>query len=296
MSGPRVGDCPIVPPDNVSPPDSGALIKPLKRLLRPLVRLAVLSGITFPVLAELLRGLFVEVALNDVLKDPGAKTDSRISLLTGIYRKEIHRLRQEESLEEGVPEVVTTGSQIIGRWLGSPAYTDKAGRPRDLPRQRPAGGGISFETLVESVTTDIRPRAVLDDFISHRLVTLEAGGFVRLNGAAFIPAQGRAEQLYFFARNLHDHAAAAVANIITRSGPVFLDSSVHYDRLDTETATRLEAFAQEAGQRVLLEVNRVALDMTEPEQEAARGRALRRVNFGIYLYSCDDTPAGENNT
>ncbi len=290
---------PIVPPDNVVPPDSGALIKPLKRLLRPLVRLALMSGITFPVLADLLRSLFVDVALNDMLQDPAAKTDSRISLLTGIYRKEIHRLRQEESFEESVPEVVTTGSQVIGRWLGSPAYTNKAGRPRDLPRQRPAGGGISFETLVESVTTDIRPRAVLDDFVSHGLVTLESGGLVRLNRAAFIPAQGRAEQLYFFARNLHDHAAAGVANIITRDGRVFLDSSVHYDQLDTQTAARLEALALEVGTRVLLEINRAALDMTGSEQtgaaqEPVAGQQLRRVNFGVYLYSCDDKPAGED--
>jgi hypothetical protein len=277
------------------PPDSGALVRPLKRLLRPLVRLAILSGITFPVLAELLRGLFVEVALNDVLQDPAAKTDSRVSLLTGVYRKEIHRLRQEEDLEEGVPEIITTGSQVIGRWLGSKAYTDKSGRPRDLLRQRPPGGGASFEALVESVTTDIRPRAVLDDFLAQGLVSLTPEGKVQLNRAAFIPAQGRAEQLYFFARNLHDHAAAAVANIITKGGPVFLESSVHYDRLDEQSAAHLAALAQEAGRRVLLEVNRAALDLTGPGPgpEPQPGQMLQRVNFGLYLYTGDDKPGGE---
>lgn len=259
------------------------------------MRLAILSGVTFPVLSELLRGLFVEVALNDVLRDQEVKTDSRISLLTGVYRKEIHRLRQEEDLEEGVPEIVTIGSQVIGRWLGSKAYTAKSGQPRDLLRQRPAGGGASFESLVESVTTDIRARAVLDDFLAQGLVSLTPEGKVRLNQAAFIPAQGRSEQLYFFARNLHDHAAAAVANIITKSGPVFLESSVHYDRLDAQSAARLTALAQEAGRRVLLEVNRAALDMTGPEPgpEPPPGETLQRVNFGLYLYTGDDKPGGE---
>ncbi len=119
------------------PPPPQALLKPLARLLRPLVRLMIRSGVTFPVVAELLRGLYVDVATRDLLADPKAQTDSRISLLTGVHRKEIRRLRTEAPAPEGVPEVVTLASQIIARWLAAPPYADAGGRPR--PCRAPPG-------------------------------------------------------------------------------------------------------------------------------------------------------------
>jgi Family of unknown function (DUF6502) len=278
-----------VPEKSLVPPAPQMLLKPLRRLLRPLVRLAIQSGVTFPVLADLLRGLFVEVAVRDVLSEPAARTDSRISLLTGVHRKEIRRLRLELPDDDQVPEVVTLSGQIIGRWLGAAAYTDAAGLPRVLARGRAAAEPHSFEALVESVTTDIRPRAVLDDFVAQGLVTLEEGDRVRLNQAAFVPRQGRAEQLFFFARNLHDHIAAAAANVVATEGSEFIDSSVHYDRLTPVIAARLMALAQSTAEQALLQVNRAALGMVEREvAEAAVAGPTRRVNFGIYTYIEDD--------
>lgn len=274
------------------PPAPQALVRPLKRLLRPVVRLAIFSGITFPILSDILRGLFVDVALNDIL-EPDARTDSRVSLLTGVYRKEIKRLRQEAEADTlAEPEIVTIGSQVVARWLGDPAYADESGRPKALPRLRLPGGGASFESLVESVTTDIRPRAVLDDFLAQGIVSLGADEAVNLVRNAFIPSQGQAEQLFYFARNLHDHAAAAVANVITKGGPVFLESSVHYDQLSPDDAARLAALARDTAEQALLGVNRAAQELPGDAAGKTPAAAMRRVNFGIYIYSCDeDAPA-----
>ena len=70
-----------------------SLHAPLARLLRPLVRLCIRSGMTFPALAQLLRELFVNVAEHDFALEGKEQTDSRVSLLTGIHRKEVARLR-----------------------------------------------------------------------------------------------------------------------------------------------------------------------------------------------------------
>jgi hypothetical protein len=207
-----------------------------------------------------------------------------------VHRKEIRRLRLAAPAPDSIPDVVTVSSQIIGTWLGNPVFCDAAGLPLALARAATEPGGPSFEALVESVTTDIRPRAVLDDFLAQGLVTLAEDETVRLNQAAFIPSPGSAEQIFFFARNLHDHIAAAAANVLARQTPPYLDSSVHYDRLDPETAARLLAIAQASAQRALLEVNRqaVALVSTTPAKDAAPAAA--RLNFGIYIYTDDESP------
>ena len=81
------------PPSLTLQPDM--LLRPVRRLLRPLVRLLIKRGVTFPALADVLRSLYVEVAAHELLTEPRARTDSRISLLTGVHRKEIRRWRSE---------------------------------------------------------------------------------------------------------------------------------------------------------------------------------------------------------
>lgn len=278
------------------PPAPGLLLKPIERLLRPLVRLAIRCGITFPVFADLLRGLYVDVALSDVLTDPKTRTDSRVSLATGVHRKEIRRLRAGATAPEATPAVVTISSQIIARWLGTPPYVDDDGHPRPLPRTGIAPGEASFEGLVTSVTRDVRPRTVLDDWIGQGLVTLDADGRVHLSIRAYVPRPGGQEQLFYFARNLHDHIAAAAANV-TAAGPApFLDRAAHYDRLRPETAAAIEAMARQAAQDLLVRINRSALALAEADDAAGPapdGEPLRRVNLGLYIYGEDDRDGGE---
>jgi len=267
-----------------SPPPA-ALLKAARRLLRPLVRLMMQRGITYPILADLLRALFVEVAAQDVLVGRRAQTDSRISLLTGVHRKEIRRLRELPPDAEDVPEIVTISSQIIALWLGSPAYLDADGRPKPLPRVAKDETIETFDDLISSVTRDVRPRAVLDDWLTQGIVQLDADDYVHLNTEAFIPRTGGEEQIFYFSRNLHDHVAAAVANISTGTAPPFLDRSVHYDGLSEAAAKDLEAFARQAAVHALLEVNRHALTLVEQGTEA---QGPRRVNLGVYVFAAEE--------
>ena len=197
-------------------------------------------------------------------------------------------------MDEDVPEVVTRGSRIIARWLGTAAYLDERGKPLALPRSRDAAdAGASFEALVESVTKDVRPRAVLDEWLAQDIVSLEADDRVRLNAAALVPRPGGTEQLFYFARNLHDHLAAASANVLAAGRAPFLDRSVHYDQLSPEVAAGMEAAAREGAQALLMDINRKALALLEAEERAGAdpadaGGRLRRVNLGVYLYAEDE--------
>ena len=112
---------------------------------------------------------------------------------------------------------------------------------------------------------------------------------VVLNEAAFVPQPGQEAQLFYFGRNLHDHIAAACANITAVGTAPFLDRSVHYDRLPTDVADRLVAISRDAAQKMLIEINRAALRMADGA--AADIGPSKRVNLGVYLYLDDDEPA-----
>ncbi len=266
--------------------DPAALLGALTRVLRPLVRLLIRGGVTFPMLSDLLRTLYVEVAHRDLL-EPAARTDSRISLLTGVHRKEIRRLRLLPATDVPAPPAVLGRQRIVARWLGTPEYAGVDGRPAPLPRA--AADGPSFEALVRSVTTDVRPRAVLEDWLDQGLVRLDDQDRVCLEVDVFLPREDRDGQLFFFARNLHDHVAAAGANLLAAGPAPFLDRSVHYNRLPPDAAARLAEAGRAAAQALLLDMNRQAL--AEVAAAPLDGEPTRRVNLGLYLFVEDDEAA-----
>ncbi len=238
--------------------------------------------------ADLLRDLYVDVALHDVLTDDRARTDSRVSLLTGVHRKEIRRQRETPPQPDQGSEVITLSSQIIARWLGASPWAGEAGVPLPLPRAA-AAGEPSFDGLVAAVTKDLRPRAVLDEWISQDLVRIDPQDRVVLNVDAFVPRPGRDEQMFYFGRNLHDHIAAAAANVSAVGKAPFLDRSVHYDALPVAAAEQLQAMGRTAAVQMLLEINRRAMELAEAPNDT--GGPTRRVNLGVYLFSEDDLPA-----
>jgi hypothetical protein len=258
-----------------------ALLRALRQLLRPLVRLMLAHQITYTYLAGLLKEIFVDVAERDFPLERKAQTDSRVSLLTGIHRKDVRRLRGQAAEDARAPATLSLGSQIVARWTSRPEYLDEEGQPRPLPRQSPEGGGESFEGLVESVSRDIRPRAVLDEWLRLGVAHLDGSGRVALDRAAFVPSRGFDEKAFYFGRNLRDHIAAGAHNLLA-GDPPFVDRSVYYDGLSSDSVQELEELSEQKGMEALQAVNRRAMEL----QERDRGSrdAVRRVNFGIYVF------------
>lgn len=254
----------------------------LARVLRPLVRLALARGVTFAVLAELLKRVMVEVAERDFRLDGKAQTDSRISLLTGVHRKDVRRLRAPETrVGASAPEAGSFGAQVIARWLSTAPFATRAGKPKPLARLASAGGERSFEALVAGLSTDIRPRAVLDEWLRSGLVHLDDAERVVLDAEAFVPEPDSEAKAFYLAHNLHDHAAAAVHNVLGGK-PAMLERSVYYEGLDAEDVAALGKRAEADGMDLLKALNRQA---AEAERAAARTtQAKHRFTFGIYFY------------
>jgi hypothetical protein len=267
-------------------PGAEQLRTPLGRLLRPLIHLCIRSGVTFPALVQLLRQLYVNVAEHEFALADKEQTDSRVSLLTGIHRKEVSRLRGAGAPVNAVNVAVSRTSAIVARWLAAPEFTDASGRPLPLPRTSRVGEP-SFESLVASVTRDVRPRAVLDEWLDRKLVANDAQDRVVLAEAAFIPRGDDDRKFYYFGRNLHDHFAAAVANILSAEPP-FIERAVHYDGLSPALARRLADRAREIALEALQTANREAHAALEGD---AGGES--RWNFGVYVYREDGAPAHE---
>jgi hypothetical protein len=270
--------------DPVQPP--AALVSALHRVLRPLVRLMVARGVTYPYLAEMLKGLFVEVAERDFGIEGKPTTDSRVSLLSGVHRKDVSRLRSQTVKSEWpASPVVNLSSQVFARWLGDPGWRNRRGRPLPLPRLASEGGDRSFESLVAGISSDIRPRVLLDEWLRRGLVTLDEQDRVCLQPQAFTAGRGDEDKLHYFARQLHDHAAAASHNL--QGGVPFLDRSLHADGLSAESVAELHELARDQGMQLLVSLNEAAQAAEARDQALPEGAPRRRFTLGVYFYESD---------
>lgn len=266
-------------------PGATALALAVRRLLRPLVRLLIERQVTFPALTTWLRSLYVEVAEHELAIQGRRQTDSRISLLTGIHRKDIKRLRRALADDRFPSPVVALGALLVSRWVGDPDYLDANGEARALPRLAGDGDEVSFESLVLSVNRDIPPRSVLDEWIRLGVAEIDEDDRVRLCAASFVPERGLDEKIHFFGRNARDHLAAGVHNILGEGEP-FLDRSVYYDDLTPESAAELAGLARQKGAEAIRDVNQLALRLQEQDREVEG--STHRMTFGSYFFSVDE--------
>lgn len=261
------------------------------RILRPLVRLLIGTGVTYPAAAEWLRELYVQVAAAE-FRLPGKRiTDSRVSLLTGVQRRDVKAIRSRapEAEADTTPGREGAGHlpRVLARWQTQPAYLGANGKPRPLPRF-PGSGGPSFEDLVADVSQDIHPRTVLDELLRLGMVVPDPGdaGLVRLQAEAFLPSGDRSALLGYLGANLGDHAEAAAANVLAApsAGP-FFERAVHYNQLTPESVADLKTLAAKLQMSALETLNARALALQTRDRDAPGTSG--RFRCGAFVYHED---------
>jgi len=129
------------------------------RILRALVRIMMRYGMPYEGFADLAKRVYVEVAQKD-FAIPGRKQSvSRISTLTGIYRREVSRILELPEIDDSeITARHNRAARVIGGWLQDPEYTDNGGQALALDTN---GDKPSFNHLVRKYSGDIPARAIL---------------------------------------------------------------------------------------------------------------------------------------
>lgn len=265
-----------------------ALTRAVKQLLRPLVGLLLDNGLTYSWLTKVLKMIYVDVAESEFGLEQKPQTDSRISLLTGVHRKDVRKLRSEDKENFDPPASIFIGAQLVAIWTTNERFLDTSGRPAPLPRLSSNvenADASSFENLVTLVSKDIRPRAILDEWLRLGAVSLDQDDRVCLEIDAFIPAKGFDEKAFYLGKNVHDHMAAARSNVQSTEPP-FLERSVYYDQLSEASIAELADLSEKEGMALLKKLNKRALQLQK--QDIKSKNTGKRMNFGLYYFSDKD--------
>ncbi len=306
----------------MSTPQTATVLAQVLRLLRPVVRLLVHHGVTYPALAAALKRVFIDEAQRELQRRGMATTDSAVTLLCGVHRRDVRTLTREAQAETeasanaNTANTTTAGAkagekgakgpggaannlavgaatppappapppslaaEVVGLWMTEQRYLDAEGHPRALPRGATQAG--SFDALVHRVSKDIRPRAMLDELLRLGVAAEREDG-VRLLAEGFAPRQGFEDLAALFAGNLHDHAAAAVANL--RGEANFLEQAVFVDEIGEDSVRELAQVSASAWKQAMRQVMAKAHQRFDADQARPAAERRQRARFGVYFYS-----------
>ena len=257
-------------------------------LLKPLVALLLRHGVAYPAFAVALKKVFVEAAQDQLSAQGATLTDSAISLRSGIHRRDVREMTRPKGDERSATELekpLNMITEVVVRWLGERPFAHADGSPRVLPR---TANDTGFDALVARISSDIRPRAVLDELVRLGIAEETADG-INLLAPAFAPRQGFAEMSQLFQANLHDHLAAASQNLEGKQN--FLEQAVFVDQITEQSARRLHVVSAQAWRLASKTVMQEAVRLFDHDKRHADEQdRTHRARFGAYFFSQPELP------
>jgi hypothetical protein len=262
-------------------------------LLAPLVRLLVASGVTYPQFSAALKTAFLRAAHAELQGGHKRVTDSAISLLSGVHRKDVRALTADGVLKaQSLDRMQSLPDEVFMRWTNDPAYLDLDGLPRVLSIRGRTPDEASFEQLAHTISRDFHPRSILDELVRLGLADVQ-GETVRLRSASFAPHDDFAKTIAYVRENIADHLAAAAANLreVDRGAPgTFLEQSLYADELSAESVMELHRLARRVWESALRRMFALANERASIDQQGGPGAQVMRMRFGTYFFSETASP------
>ena len=225
----------------------------LAALLRPIASIVMQSGMTWKEFADLSKTVFVSVATDEFGIRNRPTNISRVSILTGISRKEVKR--QRDLLAEPTPPAsskTTDATRLLSGWHQDPVYTDESGQPLPLPRE---GDNPSFASLFAAYGGDTPEQTLLKELAAAGSVVEDAEGRLVAQRRYHMPADMDAGLLRFFGTNLFDHAETLRNNLADGDTPKRLEGFAVDSQVDAAAVEAFHEFVDQRGQQFLEEVD-----------------------------------------
>ena len=182
-------------------------------LLAPLVQLLVASGVTYPQFTAALKTAFLRAAHAELEKGPRKVTDSAVSLLSGVHRKDVRALTSDGVLKAHTfDRMLSLPDEVFTRWTNDPNYLDADGFPKVLPMRGRTPEEPSFEQLSQSISRDFHPRSIVEELVRLGMAEVQ-GETVRLRAGTYVPREDFAKTLSYIRANVADHIASAAQNL-----------------------------------------------------------------------------------
>lgn len=252
-------------------------------VLRPLASMLLRCGMTWKEFSDLSKSLFVQAATEEFGIKGRPTNVSRVSILTGISRKEVKRQRDLLTSKHSPTRTKTTdATRVLSGWFQDPDYVDENLAPRLLPESGPSP---SFESLCTRYGGDIAMPTMLKELLKTDTIERTDDGRLHAIRRYYQPALLDDENLLWAVSLISDLSE-------TMNNNVFLDGKCtpRFGRKADNTRVRADAIPEfralmnERGQVFLEEID----DWLTKHENKDIGDQTESVRLGVGLFAIQD--------
>lgn len=248
-----------------------------------MVRVLLRNGMSFNTFSDIAKRVFVEVGMHE-FGIPGKKqTVSRVSILSGLSRKEVQRLLREQPQAAGTDAQASynRAARVIAGWVRDKDFTDAAGDPLALSQ---TGSRASFSLLVKRYSGDVPVRAVLDELLRVGAVERLDDDRVRLLARAYIPRTSDHDKLDILGVDVADLITTIDHNLQRGATDPHFQRKVMYDNLPEESIPGFRALSAAQAQKLLENMDEELSRHDRDMNASMKGTGRVRAGIGIYYF------------
>jgi len=250
------------------------------RLLQPLVRILLRGGISYRTFADLVKWVYVDVAMKEFGIEGRKQSISRVSVITGLSRKEVMRVcRLERPDDSASKEQYNRAARVIAGWRRDKDFLDARGRPASLPL---TGSGATFTELIRRFSGDVPVRALLDELIRIGAVKRLKDERIRLLARAFVPEGADVDKLHILGTDVNYLITTIDHNLQHGDSLPFFQRKVSYDNLPDEVLPKFRKLSAKRSQRLLEQLDRWLAEHDRELNSSVKGSGRNRAGIGIY--------------
>jgi len=247
------------------------------RIVKPLVKVLLRNGIAYGTFADIARKVYVDTGFEEARRQGQKQTVSNVSILTGINRKEVKRLKEALAFDtDNSLRKFNRIVRVIAGWQHDEEFLDEDHEPRDLLLE---GGKGSFASLVKRYSGDMPVVAMLNALIDSGNIQVIDNGNIQLINPNYLPTTDSDKKL-----NILGIDTAELIQTIDHNINVENPEEAWFQRKASNTQVRVDALP-----KIKQRINKKAqllledIDAAFSENESDDGQESVAVSFGIYF-------------
>ena len=261
----------------------------MARILRPLIHILIRNGISYGTFADLAKWLFVDVANREFAIEGRKQTISRVSVITGLNRKEVKRVSELPTPDDQASsERYNRAARVIAGWRRDKAFRSKKGEPADLPV---TGAGATFQTLVKNYSGDMPFRAILDELLRVGAIVRIGEDRVHLQARAYLPIGDQSMKIHILGTDVAHLITSIQHNLQPDERGPFYQRKVMYDNLPQDVLPAFRKLSAKSAQKILEKLDTWLSDHDRDTCSDVTGTGRNVAGLGIYYF---EEPYDEN--
>lgn len=233
------------------------LAEAFNKILRPLVKILIRSGVRYEEFCRIAKGVYIESAIRDGVGLPGESTATKVALATGVARRDVE-LHVADSANVPRPEktIQATLSELLHRWHTESLFLGPYGIPLEVDYEGSVGSR-SFQELCRQVDPSIDSTLLLEELLRIGVVAKSGERHLKVLSRTFlVPEPMSPVLLEYFGNTITDLTTTLEFNMDPGNQSKRLQRSVYADRgLTKAQIAEFEPFAKAKAQEFMVEID-----------------------------------------